>query len=177
MTALKIPVTDEDHYQGPPDAPLTLVEYGDFECPHCGRAHGVVKRLQQMFGDDLRFVYRHFPLSTIHPNAQIAAEAAEAAGAQGKFWLMHDWLFENQEDLAPPRIAAGGQVLGLDSSRFIDDIKSERYGKKVKDDFMGGVRSGVNGTPTFFINGERHDGRYDFDSLAIALNRVLEQAA
>jgi protein-disulfide isomerase len=154
-----------------------LVEYGDFECPHCGRAHGVVKRLQQVFGDDLCFVYRHFPLSTIHPNAQFAAEAAEAAGAQRRFWEMHDWLFANQDDLSPAHIAAASRLLGLDYSMFIDDIKSGRFQKKVKDDFMSGVRSGVNGTPTFFINGERHDGSYDFDALMLALNRELERAA
>jgi protein-disulfide isomerase len=177
MTRLKTPVTAEDHSQGPPDAPITLVEYGDYECPHCGRAHGIVKRLQQVFGDDLRFVFRHFPLSTIHPHAQLAAEAAEAAGAHGRFWAMHDWLFENQDDISPPRLADAARILGLDYQMFISDLKSGRFEKKVKDQFMSGVRSGVNGTPTFFLNGERHDGSYEFDDMVAALNRQLERAA
>jgi protein-disulfide isomerase len=133
--------------------------------------------LQQVFGNDLCFVFRHFPLATIHPNAQFAAEAAEAAGAQGKFWPMHDWLFENQDDLSPARIANAARMFGLDQQMFIDDIKSRRFEDKVKHDFMTGVRSGVNGTPTFFINGERHDAGYDFDTMVVALNRTLEQAA
>ena len=177
MTTLKTPVTPADHSQGPPDAPLTLLEYGDYECPHCGRAHGIVKQLQERFGDDLRFVFRNFPLANIHPHAQLAAESAEAAGAQGHFWPMHDWLFENQDNLEPDSIAAGARASGIDLRRFLADLQSRTFEKKVRDDFMSGARSGVNGTPTFFINGERHNGDYELETLAAALDAALQRAA
>jgi len=177
MTKLKTPVTPRDHSQGPQDAPLTLLEYGDFECPHCGRAHPIVKAIQQRFGDQLRFVYRHFPLAQIHPHAESAAETAEFAGAHKKFWEMHDLLFENQDQLGLPLYVELAGRLGLPVERLIEALETGEFTAKVQSDFSSGVRSGVNGTPTFFINGIRYDGPVDVVSMTEALGYVLEQAA
>ena len=171
---LALPVSSErDHTIGPETAPVTLVEYGDYECPFCGAAHGVAKQLVQEFGDDLRFVFRHFPLTQIHPHAALAAEAAEAAGAQGGFWGMHDLLFENQDRLSPQDILVYARMLGLDLDRFMSDLRDHVHAPKVREDFMSGVRSGVNGTPTFFVNGVRHNGGWDLDSLGAAISAAL----
>ena len=167
--SLAVPVGPEDHIQGPVNAPLTLVEYADYECPYCGDAHVVVKRLQDELGPRLRFVFRNFPLTQVHQYAELAAEAAEAAGAQRRFWEMHDRLYENQASLSPELIGAAAQGLGLDMERFKKDLASGQFRERVKNDFMGGIRSGVPGTPTFFINGERHDGAPDEVSLLGAL--------
>ena len=177
MSVLKVPVGPDDQVQGPAKAPVTLVEYGDYECPHCGHAYPIVKQLQLEFHDDLRFVFRNFPLANAHPHAELAAEAAEAAGAQGKFWEMHDWLFENQQDLSAENIAAGAKELGMDVKRLVKDLESRKFQEKVKRDFSGGVRSGVNGTPTFFINGIRHDADFQFETLTEAVQSALAQAA
>lgn len=166
---LAVPVTDRDHLQGPADASVTLLEYGDFECPHCGAAHPVVKEIQARMGDDMCFVYRHFPLAEIHPHAVMAAEAAEAGGAQGKFWEMHDMLYEHQDRLSEPDLLHYAIVLGLDGYRFEQDLARDRYAGKVREDFLGGVRSGVHGTPTFFINGMRHEGSYELPVLLAAV--------
>src|SRR5262245_37957173 len=155
---LVTPVGPQDHVQGDQEAPLTLVEYGDFECPHCLRAHIVVKALQKHFGKNLRYVFRNFPLSQIHPNAELAAEAAEASGAQGQYWKMHDAIFENQQALDPELILALGKKLAPDPPRFVVDLENGTFKGKVRQDFLGGVESGVKGTPTFFINGEHYDG-------------------
>lgn len=157
---LNPPVNAEDHIAGPESAAVTLVEYGDYECPYCGMAHAIVKRAQQTLGDDLRFVFRNFPLAEAHPHARLAAQAAEAAGAQGKFWQMHDMLFEHQDALDPDDILGYARELGVDVERMTRDLESGVYAKKVRDDFRGGVRSGVNGTPTFFVNGERYEGSW-----------------
>jgi protein-disulfide isomerase len=148
---------------------VTLVEYGDFECPHCGRAHPIVKEIQRRLGSELRFVFRHFPLAQIHPHAEHAAEAAEAAGAQGEFWEMHDVLFENQTALADPSLQEYAAKLGLDEQRFQRELISHTHAARVREDFLSGVKSGVNGTPTFFINGVRHDDLWDVDTLEQAL--------
>jgi protein-disulfide isomerase len=148
---------------------VTLVEYGDYECPYCGTAHLVVKELQQRLGDRLRFVFRHFPLTRIHPHAQNAAEAAEAAGVQGSFWTMHDTMYEHQRALDEPHLLAYAAAIGLDVERFARDLALHVHAPRVREDFMSGVRSGVNGTPTFFINGRRHDGTYDPRSLIEAI--------
>ena len=166
---LAVPVTSRDHAQGPADAPVTLVEYGDYECPYCGRAYPVVKRIQKALGDRLRFVFRNFPLNTLHEHAGVAAQAAEAAGAQGKFWEMHDLLYEHQDDLAGADLVNYALKLGLEVYRFESDLAGEVYAKRVREDFRGGVRSGVNGTPTFFINGFRHNGGQDYESLMTAI--------
>jgi protein-disulfide isomerase len=170
---LAAPVGDRDHIQGPEDAPVTLVEYGDFECPYCGAAYGIVRQIQDLLPDQLRFVFRHFPLTELHPHAEIAAEAAETAGAQGKFWEMHDLLFENQRTLDEEHLLGFAERLNLDIPRFVPELEEGTHRERVREDFMSGVRSGVNGTPTFFINDYRHDGSWELPSLL----REIERAA
>jgi protein-disulfide isomerase len=172
MSRLTPPVSDTDHRAGPDDAPVTLVEYGDFECPYCGRAHPIVLDVRKRMGQRLRFVFRHFPLSEVHPHAMHAAEAAEAAAAQGKFWEMHDMLFENQRALEDSDLIRYAESLGLDAERVERELASSAHEKRVRENFRSGVRSGVNGTPTFFINGLRYDGAWDSDALLDALNAV-----
>jgi protein-disulfide isomerase len=174
---LAVPVNEKDHAQGPADAPVTLVEYGDYECPYCGNAYPIVKRIQKEMGPRLRFVFRNFPLNTIHAHAGIAAQAAEAAAAQGKFWEMHDLLYEHQQDLEAGDMVRYALKLGLEIYRFESDLSGEVFAKRVSDDFRGGVRSGVNGTPTFFINGVRYNGPHDYDSLKAALDQAASQSA
>jgi protein-disulfide isomerase len=169
---LTIPVSDRDHVIGPETAPVTIVEYGDYECPYCGAAHPSVKAVLAALGDQLRFAYRHFPLSTIHRHALPAAEAAEAAGTQGRFWEMHDLLFANQRALGSEHLLAYADTLGLDLERFASDLQQHTYQPRVREDFMSGIRSGVNGTPTFFVNGIRHNGGYDAESLLEAIREV-----
>ncbi len=166
---LSLPVGPRDHIQGSPAAAVTLVEYGDFECPYCGSAYPTVKQIQQNLGEQLCFVFRHFPLTQIHPHAERAAEAAEAAGAQGRFWEMHDLLFENQQSLDDRNLLRFAKVLKLDIERFAHELVEGTYLERVREDFMSGVRSGVNGTPTFFINGVRHDGPWDMQSLLTSI--------
>jgi protein-disulfide isomerase len=165
MTQLTVPVGPRDHAAGPPDAPVTLVEYGDFECPHCRRAHPIVLEVRRRLGKQLRFVYRNFPLTRVHPHAEHAAEAAEAAGAQGAFWQMHDRLFERQFALEDENLIEYARDLGLDADRVRGALEAGTYRAKVRDDFMSGVKSGVNGTPTFFINGVLYDGSWDLEPL------------
>ena len=166
---LAVPVGGDDHSQGPADAAVTLVEYGDFECPHCRRAYPIVKEVQRRLGPRLRFVFRNFPLKEVHVHAEHAAEVAEAAGAQGKFWVMHDRLFERQFALEDDNLIEYAAELGLDAARVARELAAHIYKAQVRDDFMSGVRSGVNGTPTFFINGVRYDASWDADPLAAAL--------
>ncbi len=167
------PVSARDLAEGPADAPLTLVEYGDYQCPYCGAAYPVVKRLQKTLGKKLRFVFRNFPLTQAHPYALIAAEAAEAAALQGKFWEMHDLLFEQQNLLKPEIIPVWAKRIELNLEQFGSDIKQGVVEKRIKEDRQSGIRSGVNGTPTFFINGKRHDGSPDYNSLLAALKSAL----
>jgi protein-disulfide isomerase len=170
-------IDETDHVLGPADAPVTLVEYGDFQCPHCRAAHFYLKNVLATMGDDMRFVFRHMPLTQVHPMAQAAAEAAEAADAQGKFWPMHDLIYENQDLLSPALLTRLGQRLGLDMQRFTDDVVSHRFLSKVKEDFMGAVRSGAAGTPSFFINGEPYEGGFDDESLIDALRFAAQARA
>jgi protein-disulfide isomerase len=172
--SLTPPVSTRDHSQGPANAPLTLVEYGDYQCPFCGAAYPVVKQLQEALGKKLRFVFRNFPLTQAHPYALIAAEAAEAAALQGKFWEMHDLLFERQRILEPGILPVWAREVGLDLEQFGAAIREEGIAKRIKEDRTSGIHSGVNGTPTFFINGSRHDDAPDYDSLAVALQQQLE---
>src|SRR5260370_7111874 len=165
MAALKVPVTANDHIQGDKNGPITLVEYGDYECPHCGRAHPIVKAVQRHFDKQLRFVFRHFPLTQIHLPAEAAAETAEFAGAHGRFWPMHDHLFENQQHLGLPLFFELAKGLGLSTSELRAALETGEYAPKVRADFLGGIRSGVNGTPPFFINGRPHDETYEFEDL------------
>jgi protein-disulfide isomerase len=172
-TVLAVPVDeDRDHIQGPADASVTLVEYGDYECPYCGAAYPIVKELQARMGDRLRFVFRNFPITTSHPHAEQAAEAAEAAAAQGRFWEMHDLLYENQRLLRDQDLRAYAEQLGVDVERFDKDLAEHVHAPRVREDFMSGVRSGVNGTPSFYVNGTRHDDSYDLDTLLAALERA-----
>jgi protein-disulfide isomerase len=172
---LTLPVNDErDHIQGPADAPVTLLEYGDYECPYCGAAYPIVKQVQAKMGSRLRFVFRNFPITTSHPHAEQAAEAAEAAAAQGRFWQMHDYLYEHQRHLEPDDLRAYAGELGLDVDRFEDELAQHAHAERVRDDFMSGVRSGVNGTPTFYINGARHDDSYEAETLLATLERTAE---
>ena len=165
MSQLVQSITTEDHVQGPADAPITLVEYGDYECPHCGAAYPRIKHLQKQMGHKMRFVFRNFPLKNAHPYAELAAEAAEAAGAQGKFWEMHDGIYENQDSLNGELILELAEKLGLDLKAFKHDLEMHKFEAQVKKDFMGGVRSGVNGTPGIFINGSFYDGPLDMESV------------
>jgi protein-disulfide isomerase len=173
MSKLSIAVGAGDHMQGDPGAECSLVEYGDYECPHCARAYPIVKRLQQHFTISLSFVFRNFPLSQIHPWAVPAAEVAEFAGAHGKFWEMHDLLFENQESLGSALFLKLADRLDLSPSQLQTAITEHMYTAHVRADFSGGVRSGVNGTPTFFINGQRHNGPFDFDVISNAIEQAL----
>jgi len=166
---LTLPNAKRDHIQGPIDAPIALVEYGDYECPYCGEAYPIIKATQQRLGDRLCFAFRNFPLVNSHPHAQHAAEAAEAAGAQGRFWEMHDLLFENQDALEDENIAQYAQALGLDARRLIGEILTGAHTARVREDFRSGARGGVNGTPTFFIKGVRYEGTLDADALVAAL--------
>jgi protein-disulfide isomerase len=171
------PVSALDHIAGPDDAPVTLVEYGDFECPYCGMAHPIVQAAQRELGSQLRFVFRHFPLAEAHPHARLAAQAAEAAGAQGRFWEMHDMLFEHQDALEVEDLVGYAKSLGLDTAKFARDLESGKYAKKPRDDFRSGVRSGVNGTPTFFVNGIRYNGSWaNGEAFIKALHDAARQA-
>jgi formate-nitrite transporter family protein len=169
------PVSERDHIAGPDDAPVTLVEYGDYECPYCGMAHPVVKRAQRELGKQLRFVFRNFPLGEAHPHAQIAAQAAEAAGAQGRFWEMHDMIFEHQDALEVEDLLGYAASLGLDAEQIGRDLEAGTYVKRVRDDFRSGVKSGVNGTPTFFVNGARYDGSWANEKAFIGALRDAAQ--
>jgi protein-disulfide isomerase len=170
---LTIPVSeDRDHIQGPAYAPVTLLQYGDYECPYCGAAYPIIKEAQSRMGDRLRFVFRNFPITTSHPHAEQAAEAAEAAATQGKFWQMHDLLYENQRRLRDQDLRAYAEKLGLDIERFDEELAEHVHAARIHEDFLSGVRSGVNGTPTFYINGARHDDSYEIETLIGALERA-----
>ena len=173
---LVVPVRESDHTLGPETALVTLVQYGDYQCPACGEAYPIVKELLDRLGRRVRFVFRKFPLATVHPHAESAAEAAEAAGAQGRFWAMHDVLYENQEALGGEDLVQYASALGLDESRFAGELTEHVHAARVREDFMGGVRAGVNGTPTFFINDRRHDGSYDLESLLEAVEFEIAAA-
>jgi Na+/H+ antiporter NhaA len=164
-----------DHVRGPEEAPVTLVEYGDYECPYCGRAEGTVRELLQAFSEELRYVFRHLPLVEVHPHAELAAEAAEAAGAQGRFWEMHDLLFANQRALEPADLRDRAAQLELDVERFWDEVRSRVHARRVTEDVRSADESGVAGTPTFFINGRRHQGAYDVETLTAAIRLALHR--
>ena len=175
MSTLQISVSSADHTQGDAHAPITLVEYGDYQCPACGAAFPVVKAVQKHFGKGLSFVFRNFPLTQIHPEAESAAETAEFADAHGHFWEVHDALYENQDELGLPLYIALAEALDLSETALREALEKRTFRPKVRSDFMGGLKGGVNGTPTFFINGKRHDGASDFDSLAGTIAAELAQ--
>ena len=171
--ALTLPVTeDRDHIQGPTEAAVTLVEYGDYECPYCGAAYPIIREVQSRMGERLRFVFRNFPIATSHPHAEQAAETAEAAAAQGRFWQMHDLLYENQKRLRDEDLRGYAEKLGLDVVAFERELAEHVHTARVREDFMSGVRSGVNGTPTFYVEGVRYDESYDLETLLAALERT-----
>lgn len=175
MALLKVAVGEDDHIQGKGDAECVLVEYGDYECPHCGRAYPIVKRVQKHFGKRLAFVFRNFPLTQIHSYAEPAAETAEFAGSKGRFWEMHDLLFQIQDRLGEPLFRELAETLELDPAQLTEALEQGIFTSRVRADFSGGVRSGVNGTPTFFINGRRHDGPFDYEGLVAAIERALAE--
>ena len=166
---LSVAVSKSDHAQGPEDAPVTLVEYGDYQCPYCADMNPMIKAIAKAMGTQLRFVFRHMPLLEMHPYAQ---HAAEAAGAQGKFWQMHDAILQQQSELGTDLLHQLAQKIQLDVAQFSADLEARRYRPRVKRDFMGGMRSGVAGTPTFFINGKRYEGALDHASLLSAIGRA-----
>jgi protein-disulfide isomerase len=168
-TQLTPPVSGRDHSQGSPNAPITLVEYGDFECPYCGQAFYVVKQLQQRLGNQLRYVFRNFPLVQVHPYALQAAEAAEAAGAQGKYWQMFDMLFEHQDALDTPHLIQYARDIGLDVQKFEQELQNRTFVPRIEEDIQSGEHSGVQGTPTFFINGVKYNGSYEQPYLLAAI--------
>ena len=172
LTDLTEPVdADRDHLRGLPDAPITLVEYGDLECPYCGRAEPAVRELLAS-SDDIRYVWRHLPLTDVHPHAQLAAEAAEAAGRQDQFWAMHDLLLSHQDALEPRDLTGYARELGLDIERFHDDIHRHASRSRIAADVESAAASGVVGTPTFFVNGRRHHGAYDIQALLAAVQEA-----
>lgn len=170
------PLAGDDHVRGLPTAPVTLVEYGDFQCPYCRAAYPVVEELLELRPDAVRFAYRHFPIVNVHPYAELAAEVAEAAGARDAFWPMHSWLFENQEEINPAGLGAGVQRLGIPFEDVDREVAEHLWADRVRRDFVSGVRSGVNGTPTFFVNGVRHDLANDLESLLAAVDTAAEGA-
>ena len=165
-----------DHIRGGDAALVTLIEYGDYECPYCGRAESAIRELLESFGDDLRYVWRHLPLNDVHPHAQAAAEATEAAAAQGAFWQMHDTLLAHQDELAPADLGRDAELLGLDVERFWDELRRRVHLERVDEDVAGADASGVAGTPSFFINGRRHHGAYDAASLGAAVRAARHRA-
>lgn len=174
VAKLTMPVSQRDHIQGGDFAQATLVEYGDYECPYCGQAYPIVKEVQKHLKNKLRFVFRNFPITQIHPHAQQAAEAAEAASAQNKFWNMHDYLFEHQKALNNVDLEQYAKKIQIGNiSTFKNELEQHIYAARVREDFLSGVRSGVNGTPTFFINGIRHDDSWDAESLEGAIKNTL----
>jgi protein-disulfide isomerase len=173
MSRLTPAPSARDHARGPADAPVTLVEYGDYECPYCAAAHPVVAGLERRFGHRLRFIFRNFPLTQVHPHAQHAAEAAEAAAHAGKFWEMYDAIFAHRTAITDRDLAGYAAGVGIDPTVITDALAAHTYAAHVREDFMSGVRSGVNGTPTFFINGDKYEGEYDVGSLGDAIDGAL----
>jgi len=165
LSRLLLPIRPEDHIFGPETAEVTLVEYGDYECPACGQLFTAIHRMQETMPDRLRVAFRHYPLSGIHPHAQLAGEAAEAASAQGEFWRMHDLLFEHQNRLERKHLSGYAEQLGLDMKRFSSELKHGMYAEIVREDFRRGVQNGVYGTPGLFVNGVRFNGPYDAESI------------
>jgi protein-disulfide isomerase len=172
LARLTLPVGERDHAQGPATAPVTLVEYGDYECPYCRAAVPIVQELQQLLGDQLRFVFRHFPLTNMHPRAHRAAEAAEGAAAQGRFWEMHAYLFQHQEALDDEHLVQYAADLGLETERLRRDLAAHTYAERVREDFRSGVGSGAEGTPTFYLDGVRYDEPVGLRQLVAAIRRA-----
>ena len=167
-------VNKTDHLHGNLDAPIELVEYGDYQCPHCGRAYPILKSIQRKLGNKLKFIFRNFPLAEMHPDATRAAVAAEIAASQGKFWEMHDIIFEHQEDLDEESLIRYAAEIELDMQKFNSGFQKPEFMEKVENDFESGVRSGVNGTPSFFINGEKYNDSWEESQFLMHLQRSLK---
>ena len=176
MAQLILPVSRRDHVKGPRSAPVMLLEYGDYECPYCGLAYSFVQDLEQSLGDLVCFAFRNWPLVTVHHHSEHAAEAAEAAASQGKFWEMHHCLFGHQQALHDEDLVECAKGIGLDVPMFTREMTAHRYADRVREDFLSGVRSGVNGTPAFFINGARYQGSLNLRSLLSAIEEVADDA-
>ncbi len=173
MSELRVPINEKDHFQGDLHAPIQLVEYGDYQCPYCGQAYGIVKNIQEKLGKNLLFVFRNFPLTEMHPHALTAAVASEVAAKHGKFWEMHDALYENQKNLSDSNIIQLAEEIGIDTEEFEKDFQNEEFVNKVQADFESGVRSGVNGTPSFYVNGKKYEDSWDYDSFISNLESLL----
>ncbi|MDM4720211.1 thioredoxin domain-containing protein [Micromonospora sp. WMMA1363] len=165
---LRIPVTETDHVRGPANAPVTIVEYGDFQCRFCGAAYTNLAELLRQRADTVRLIYRHFPIANVHPYAQSAAEAAEAAAGRGRFWVLHDWLYEHQDQLDPVHLSLGIEQVGLPADEISAEMGGQTHTDRVRRDFVGGIHSGVAAAPTLFVNDVRHDGGYDLADLLAA---------
>jgi protein-disulfide isomerase len=172
---LAIPVGADDHAQGPDDAAVTLVEYGDYECPYCGQAFPIVQELQRVFAESLRLVFRNLPLSNVHPHAEGAAEAAEAVALQGRFWAMHDLLYQHQRELRAESLLKYAEEAGADATQVAEVLARRGTRARVENDLEGALRSGANGTPTFFVNGSRYDQSWDFDTLREFIQAELDR--
>ncbi len=172
MAKLQVKVSAEDHARGEASAKVTLVEYGDFQCPHCAMAHAIVSKIEKHYGDRLRFVYRNFPLTEIHPLAEPAAEAAEYAGSKGKYWEMYDAIFAHQRSLSEKMLRTTAESVGLDGEEAASAVEDGAFAEKIERDVDGGERSGVHGTPTFFINGEQYEGAWEYEELLAAIDAV-----
>ncbi len=170
VSRLRVPVDPADHVRGPADAPVTIIEYADFQCPHCGQAAASLRDVLHQRADVVRLVFRHFPVVNVHPYAEMAAETAEAAGGRDRFWQVHDWLFDHQEQLDPVHLSLGAQQAGVDVDALSAEVNAHHWLDRVRADFVGGIRSGVNGTPTFFVNGVRHEGGYALADLLAAID-------
>ena len=178
IVKLTLPVNiSRDHIQGPSNASVTLLEYGDYQCPYCGQAYPIIKQVQKHLGNKLRFVFRNFPITQIHPHAQHAAEAAESSSTQNKFWEMHDYLYEHQQTLDDSHLEKYASTLGLDLAQFNHDMSSHAYAPRIREDFLSGVRSGLNGTPTFYIDGIRYNGSWDLETLIKTLRSKFNYEA
>lgn len=174
IVKLTLPVSnDRDHIQGRTSAPVTLIEYGDYECPYCGQAYPIIKEVQKQLGNKLRFVFRNFPLTEIHPHAQHAAEAAEAAAVQNRFWEMHDYIYEHQQALDDKHLGKYADNLGLNLAKFNNEMSSHVHAGRIREDFLSGIHSGVNGTPTFYINGIRYNDSWDLETLLEGLRSAI----
>lgn len=171
---LKDPVSNNDHIQGGKNAIITLVEYGDYECPYCGEAYPIIKQVQKYYGSKLRFIFRNFPLTEVHPMAMSAAQTAEYAGAEGVFWEMHDLIYENQSNLSIELLSALTETLKLSPAKLKEVFANKTFDPKIQKDFIGGVKSGVNGTPTIYINDARYSGLFEFQDLVSAIDEWIE---
>ena len=167
---LHVPVSEADHARGPADAPVTIVEYGDFQCRFCGAAYPNLAEVLRQRADSVRLVYRHFPIANVHPYAESAAEAAEAAALRGRFWELHDWLYEHQDQLDPVHLSLGVEQLGPPPDEIAGEVSRQAHADRVRRDFVGGIRSGVTAAPTLFVNDVRHDGGYDLAELLAAVD-------